>query len=292
MRVSTQRGVSGTTSRVLDDHGGGLLANHNCWRVSTGIQCSRHDRGVGDAQPLHPNNAQPRIDYSGRIVAHPACTTRMEVSRRAGANVFLDHGLIVSNWTRRQLRFNKSANWWLAHHVAHAAHRTRERSQVFRRGKVFRKDPRMSRRICRAQQDPAAAVGTARADHNCKAMTLREQIAEAKSYPAAGNQRRHHDDDRVRDRERWVAAHIAAGRNIAFGERAATRYRIPQSDPERRPRVEVFIGGYWLRACKAQRIRGVVLQIATDLRRIDYNWNPQAGEMAGGPDTRQHQELG
>jgi len=64
-------------------------------------------------QPLHPNNAQPRIDYSGRTAAHPACTARMEVSRRA--NVFLDRGLIVSNWTRRQLRFNKSADWSLAH---------------------------------------------------------------------------------------------------------------------------------------------------------------------------------
>ena len=66
-----------------------FLADHDRWCVSTGVQCRRHDRGVGDAQALHPNNAQPRIDHRGRIAAHPAGPTRMEKSRGAGANVVL-----------------------------------------------------------------------------------------------------------------------------------------------------------------------------------------------------------
>ena len=36
----------------------------------------------------------------------------------------------------------------------------------------------------------------------------------------------------------------------------------------------------------------MVLQIAADLRHIEHNRNPEAGEVIGRPDTRQHQELG
>jgi hypothetical protein len=57
-----------------------------------------------------------------------------------------------------------------------AAHRARERSQILRLGKVFREDPRMCRRIAAAQQDAAATKGTAGADHNREAMTVREEI--------------------------------------------------------------------------------------------------------------------
>ena len=36
----------------------------------------------------------------------------------------------------------------------------------------------------------------------------------------------------------------------------------------------------------------MVLKIAADLRRIDHNRDPQAREVIGWPDARQHQELG
>ena len=61
---------------------------------------------------------------------------------------------------------------------------------------------------------------------------------------------------------------------------------IPQTDPERRPRVEVFVSGHWLRAGKAQRVGRMVLKIAADLRRIDHNRDPQAREVIGWPDPR------
>src|SRR5271156_4171790 len=108
----------------------------------------------------------------------------MEEGRGAGAYVFLDCVLLISNRAGRQLRFNQTANWWPAHHVAHAAHRARERSQILRLGKVLREDPRMRRRIVAAQQDAAAAKRTAGADHNREAMTLGEKIGEAPPDPA------------------------------------------------------------------------------------------------------------
>jgi len=141
------------------------------------------------------------------------------------------------------------------------------------------------------QQDAAAAKGTAGADHNREAMTLGEKIGAAAPDPAARYQRRRHDDDRVGDRERRIAAHVSVSCDITFAERAAARYRIPQSDPERRPRVEVFVSGHWLRAGKAQRVRRVVLKVAADFRRIDHNWNLEVREVIGWPDTRQHQKL-
>ena len=39
-------------SRILGYHSGGLLADHDRWCVGAGIQRGRHDRGIGDAQPL------------------------------------------------------------------------------------------------------------------------------------------------------------------------------------------------------------------------------------------------
>ena len=46
-------GASGSPlSRILGYHSGGLLADHDRWCVSAGIQRRRHDRGIGDAQPL------------------------------------------------------------------------------------------------------------------------------------------------------------------------------------------------------------------------------------------------
>ena len=66
------------SSRILGDHGSRFFADHDRWRVGAGIQRRRHDRGVGNAQPLYPNNTQPRIDDGGRILlrsndpsAHP-----------------------------------------------------------------------------------------------------------------------------------------------------------------------------------------------------------------------------
>src|SRR6516165_1359693 len=216
----------------------------------------------------------------------------MEEGRGASANVLLDHGLFISNWAERQLRLNQIANCWPAHHVAHAAYRARERSQILRLGKVFRKDARMCRRILAAQQDAAAAKGTAGADHNREAMSLGEKIGETPPDPTAGDQRGRHDDDRVGDRERRIAAHVPSGRDIAFAQRATARYRVPQSDPERRPRVHVFVSGHRPRARKAQRVGWVVLKIAPDLRRTNQHWNIEAREVIGWPDTRHHQELG
>src|SRR5580704_4120014 len=142
----------------------------------------------------------------------------------------------------------------------------------------------MRRRIAAAQQDMAAAERTAGADYDRKAMTLWEEISQTKPDPTTGNQRWNHHDDRVGNRKRRVAAHIAASRNIAFGERTAVRYRVPQSDAQRRPWVEIFVGGHGLRARKAQRIRRVILKIAADLRRIDHHRNIQVRQVIGWPD--------
>ncbi len=194
----------------------------------------------------------------------------MEEGRGASANVLLDRGLYISYWAGRQLRFNQIANWWPAHHVAHAVHRARADPPA-------RKSipEGMRRRIVAVQQDAAAAKGTAGADRNREAMTLGEKIGEAPLDPTGGDQRRRHDGDRVGDRERRIAAHESASCDTAFTERTAARHRIPQSNPERhperRPRVELFVSGHWLRARKAQRVRRVVLKIAADLRRINHN---------------------
>jgi len=43
-------------AHIFGYQGGGLLADHNRWCVGAGIQRSRHDRSVGNAQSLYPNN--------------------------------------------------------------------------------------------------------------------------------------------------------------------------------------------------------------------------------------------
>jgi len=55
----------------------------------------------------------------------------------------------------------------------------------------------MRGRIVAAEEDVAAAKGTAGADHNREAMAFGKEIGEAKPYSAAGNQRWNHHDDCV-----------------------------------------------------------------------------------------------
>jgi hypothetical protein len=99
----------------------------------------------------------------------------------------------------------------------------------------------MRLRIGTAQQDMAAAERTPGAHHDREAVALGKEIGKAKPHPAAGDECRNHHDDRVGDRKRGIAAHVAASRDIALGKGAAACQRIAKPDPDRRSRVQVFI---------------------------------------------------
>lgn len=48
------------------------LTPHDRRRVGVGGRHRRHDRGIGDAQPLESVHAQLRIDHRHRVVSHLA----------------------------------------------------------------------------------------------------------------------------------------------------------------------------------------------------------------------------
>src|SRR5262249_32996281 len=84
----TETQLSGST--VFEDHRGAFLADHNRGRVGVAARHLRHDRSVGDPQPLDTIDAQPRIDHSIYLASHPAGADRVQVGDAALAD-FRDH---------------------------------------------------------------------------------------------------------------------------------------------------------------------------------------------------------
>src|SRR5258708_9238293 len=59
------------------DHGGGLRADHDGWRIGVAADQGRHDRGIDDAQAFNASDFQLRIDHRYRIDAHLAGADRV-----------------------------------------------------------------------------------------------------------------------------------------------------------------------------------------------------------------------
>src|SRR6266403_71597 len=59
------------------DHVGGLLADHEGWRIGVAADQGRHDRGIDDAQAFNASDFQLRIDPRSRIDAHLAGADRV-----------------------------------------------------------------------------------------------------------------------------------------------------------------------------------------------------------------------
>src|ERR1700730_11447860 len=63
----------------LDDHRGGLLADHNARRVSIARRDGRHDRGVGDAQAVDAVDTQLVVDDGLGAASHRRRADGMEM---------------------------------------------------------------------------------------------------------------------------------------------------------------------------------------------------------------------
>src|SRR5580704_493514 len=51
-----------TSTRILQQHGGGFFGDHRGRRVGIAGRDRRHDRGIGDAQPVQPKKTQALVD--------------------------------------------------------------------------------------------------------------------------------------------------------------------------------------------------------------------------------------
>ena len=85
----TARGSGGV---ILEDHVGGLLADHDRGGVGVARDDLGHDRAIGDAQPGDAMHPQPRIDHRTRPLPHPA-----------GAGGVVDRGGIIPRPVERAL---------------------------------------------------------------------------------------------------------------------------------------------------------------------------------------------
>jgi hypothetical protein len=68
---------------VLQHDRGAFLADHDRGRVRVAARNLRHDRGVGDAQPLDAVDAQPWIDDGIDLAPHAAGADRVHVGDAA-----------------------------------------------------------------------------------------------------------------------------------------------------------------------------------------------------------------
>ena len=87
-------------ARILQDHVGRLLGDHNDGGVGIARYQIRHDGGIDDAQALDPAKAKPLIHHRERIVAHPAGRGRM-IDRAAALPAKSQQILIAHNLRTR-----------------------------------------------------------------------------------------------------------------------------------------------------------------------------------------------
>src|ERR1041385_6051941 len=74
-------------ARVLQNHRGTLLANHDRGGVGVAAGDLRHDRGVGDAQAGNTVDPEARIDNGVDFAPHPAGADRVQVGDTAQADL-------------------------------------------------------------------------------------------------------------------------------------------------------------------------------------------------------------
>jgi hypothetical protein len=72
---------------------GAFLADYDRGRIGVPAGDLRHDRGVGDAQPLYAVDAQPWIDDGVDLAPHAAGADRVQVGDASQPDL-LDHLLV------------------------------------------------------------------------------------------------------------------------------------------------------------------------------------------------------
>ena len=179
----------------LEDHVGGLLADHDAGRVGVAVDDDGHDGGVGDAQAVDAVDAEPGVDDGRGVGGRPHLARAHRVVH--GHRQVVDEAQPIGVRVVLVVAAGREGRGHQRH--AHGPHGRRV-DDALRHADALQQDAGVAvgRQVARVDDGSVGRIGRAQPD----------------SAAALGPRQRHHDRRRVAVRRRPVVLVPHAGRHV------------------------------------------------------------------------------